>query len=336
MTQDRKQFCTKYHQIRKKAYSLHRHRPTFDLQKHKHMTIRKVFITGVNGYIGGTIAQLLLKQGYEVSGLVRNVAYVAPLAAAGIRVITGTIDDAPLLRAAAKEADAVIHTASVNDPYSIDTLIDALKGTNKTLIHTSGSSILGRKEYGELSGVIYKEEDVVVPTLERVHWIGLNEHVLNAAALGIRSIVIIPTMVYGIGTGIHKESIQLPMLWKAVQEKGRAIYVEKGASVWSHVHVADLAQLYVLALEKAAAGSAFYAENGSASFREIALAMSEKPGIGAAMSISIDEAVSLFGADMAHYGLASNSRVSADKARRVLGWEPAINGIFDHIKHEIQ
>jgi nucleoside-diphosphate-sugar epimerase len=300
------------------------------------MTIRKVFITGINGYIGGTIAQLLLKQGYEVSGLVRNPAHVAPLAAAGIRTITGTIDNAPSLRAAAQEADAVIHTANVNDPYSIDTLIDALKGTNKTLIHTSGSSILGKKEYGALSDVIYSEEDAVIPTLERVHWTGLNDHVLHAATLGIRSIVIIPTMVYGIGTGIHRESIQLPMLWKAVKEKGRAIYVEAGASTWSNVHIADLAQLYLLALEKAPAGSVFYAENGSASFKEIAVAMSEKPGIGAAVSISIDEAVALFGADMAHYGLASNSRVSADKARRELGWEPAINGIFDHIKHEIQ
>lgn len=299
------------------------------------MTIRKVFITGINGYIGGTIAQLLLKQGYEVSGLVRNPVHVAPLTAAGIRTITGTIDNAPLLMAAAKEADAVIHTASVNDPYSIDTLTAALKGTGKTLIHTSGSSVLGRKEYGELSDVIYTEETVVTPTLERVHWTGLNDHVLKAADQGIRSIVIIPTMVYGIGKGIHRESIQLPMLWKVVKEKGRAVYVEKGASVWSNVHIDDLAQLYLQALEKAPAGSAFYAENGAASFQEIAVAMSEKPGIGAASSISIDEAVALFGADMAHYGLASNSRVSAGKARRLLGWEPAINGIFDHIKHEI-
>lgn len=300
------------------------------------MTIRKVFITGINGYIGGTIAQLLLKQGYTVSGLVRNGAHVAPLTAAGIQVITGTIDNAPLLRAAAQEADAVIHTASVNDSYSIDTLIDALKGTQKTLIHTSGSSILGRKEYGALSDVIYTEERAVVPTLERVHWTGLNDHVLQAAAQGIRSMVIIPTMVYGIGTGIHRESIQLPMLWKVVREKGRAIYVEKGASVWSNVHIADLAQLYLQALEKAPAGSAFYAENGAASFKEIAMAMGEKEGIEGVVSVSIDEAVALFGADMAHYGLASNSRVSAAKARRILGWEPAINGIFDHIKYEIQ
>jgi nucleoside-diphosphate-sugar epimerase len=101
--------------------------PTFVLQKIKAM--KKVFITGLNGYIGGTIAQLLITKGYEVSGLVRKEEYIAPLKAAGIDVIKGNIDNAPLLSSAAAQADAVIHTASANDPYSMATLIDTLKGT---------------------------------------------------------------------------------------------------------------------------------------------------------------------------------------------------------------
>lgn len=295
----------------------------------------KVFITGVNGYIGGTIANLLINKGYEVAGLVRRPELIAPLAKLGIKAIAGSIDNAPILQTAAAEADAVIHTASHIDPYSIDVLLDTLKGTGKALIHTSGSSILGRKEYGAASSFVYTEDYPVAPRVERMAWTGINNHVLQAATADIRTIVIIPTMVYGVGTGLHKDSIQLPLIWKNAVANGKGIYVEKGESIWSNVHVADLAELYLKALEKAPAGSAFYAENGEASFKEIAAAMSRKLGVLETLSLSMNEAISLFGADMAHYGLASNSRASSDKARQMLGWQPSINGIFDYIQNEI-
>jgi len=295
----------------------------------------KVLITGVNGYIGGTIANLLINKGYEVAGLVRRPELIAPLAKLGIKAIAGSIDNAPILKTAAAEADAVIHTASHIDPYSIDVLLDTLKGTGKALIHTSGSSILGRKEYGAASSFVYTEDYPVAPRVERVAWTGINNHVLQAATAGIRTIVIIPTMVYGVGTGLHKDSIQLPLIWKNAVANGKGIYVEKGESIWSNVHVADLAELYLKALAKAPAGSAFYAENGEASFKEIAAAMSRKLGVQETLSLSMNEAISLFGADMAHYGLASNSRASSEKARQMLGWQPSINGIFDYIQNEI-
>lgn len=295
----------------------------------------KVFITGVNGYIGGTIANLLVAKGYEVSGLVRRPELVAPLAQMGIKAIVGSIDHAPLLQSVVLNTDAVIHTASHVDPYSIDTLLAALSGTGKTFIHTSGSSILGRKEYGAASPFVYTEDFPLAPRVERMAWTGINHHVLQAATTGIRTIVIIPTMVYGIGTGLHANSIQLPLLWKIAKEKGQGVYVEKGESIWSNVHVTDLAALYLQALENAPAGSSFYAANGEASFKEIAVAMSAKLGVERTLSLAMHDAVGLFGVDMAHYGLASNSRASSEKARRLLGWQPSINGIFDHIKHEI-
>ncbi|WP_343667997.1 NAD-dependent epimerase/dehydratase family protein [Chitinophaga sp.] len=294
-----------------------------------------VFITGITGYIGGTIANLLLTKGHQITGLVRRPELIPPLTALGIKTIAGNIDNTSLLQSAAATADAVIHTASHIDPYSIETLLDSLKGTGKTFIHTSGSSILGKKEYGTASDFIYREDYPITPRIERIAWTSINTHVLQAAARGIRTIVIIPTMVYGTGTGLHKESIQLPLLWKLAKAKGHGIYVEKGESIWSNVHVSDLAALYLKALENAPAGSAYYAENGEASFKEIAAAMSAKLGVNQTLSLPMNEAINIFGPDMAHYGLASNSRASSEKARQQLGWQPSINGIFDHIKYEI-
>ena len=44
----------------------------------------------------------------------------------------------------------------------------------------------------------------------------------------------------------------------------------KGLNRYSNVHIDDLVELCLLALEKAPGGSFFFAENGHASFKEIA------------------------------------------------------------------
>ncbi|MFY0581844.1 hypothetical protein ACN28S_53005 [Cystobacter fuscus] len=43
-----------------------------------------------------------------------------------------------------------------------------------------------------------------------------------------------------------------------------ARYIGRGLNIWSNVHIADMAELYLLALEKAPAGSFYYVENGEA------------------------------------------------------------------------
>ncbi|MET1056043.1 MAG: NAD-dependent epimerase/dehydratase family protein [Pedobacter sp.] len=297
------------------------------------MTIKKVFITGANGYIGGTIAHLLLKKGYEVTGLVRQPELAAELEALGMRAVTGSIDDAGLVSREAQMADAVINTATVLDPFFIDTVIDALKNTGKTFIHTTGSSILGDKALGEKSDFIYNEDVPQIPHLARTLWVALNDHVLLASKEGIRSMVIAPTMVYGKGLGLRKETIQLPLLHRLAHEKGMGVQVENGENIWSNIHIEDLGDFYVKMLENGIAGGLYYAENGEASLKDIAKEISRKMGKGEeTFSIPIDEAVSFFGnADMVHFGLASNSRCTSLKARQTLGWQPKYNSILDYV-----
>ena len=297
------------------------------------MNIKKVFITGANGYIGGTIATLLLKKGYEVTGLVRQTQLTAELEALGMRVVTGNIDDIMLITEEAIKADAVINTATVLDTFFIDTLINALRGTGKTLIHTSGSSILGDNAVGQRSDFIYNEDIPLIPAVAKTLWVALNDHVRHAAKQGIRSMVIVPTMVYGEGLGLRKESIQLPFLYQLSLQKGMGVHVESGESIWSNIHVEDLGDLYVKMLENGVPGGYYFAENGEASFKDIAKEISNKMGKGEeTLSISINEAVTYFkNADIARFGLASNSRCSSAKAKQTLGWRPKHNSIFDAI-----
>jgi len=290
--------------------------------------MKKILITGITGYIGGTIAEKLLKKNYKVMGLIRNDRHAEELRSWGIEPIIGNIHDETVLRAAVSEADAVIHNAdSADDAYAADSFVNIMEGSGKTLIFTSGSAIFGGKENGEGNSFVFTEDIPLNPRLEMASRVLINDYILQAAQKNIRSIVIVPTMVYGEGLGLKKESIQLPALIGFSKEKGHGIFFGKGENIWSNVHIEDIAELYILALEKAEAGSIYYAENGSSTIKNIAENISKKYALRPAISVNIQEAVNRFGPAGGYFGFASNSLCNADKARTELGWKPQYNSI---------
>ncbi|QNL52587.1 NAD-dependent epimerase/dehydratase family protein [Olivibacter sp. SDN3] len=291
-----------------------------------------IFITGITGYIGGTVAVKLKKKGYRVSGLVRKEDDLRRLRELGITGVLGNIHNEDLLKDAIQDVDAIIHTAeSADDAYSADSLIRLLEDTHKTLIVTSGSAILGGKENGDANPFVYTEDIPLQPRLEMVSRVLLNQFVQQAAHRGVRSIVIVPTMVYGEGLGLKKDSIQLPALIDFSKEMGFGIYFGKGLNRWSNVHIEDLADLYVLALEKAKPGSLYYTENGSSTLRELAESISERLNLSPARSVSVQVALDRFGPAGGYFGFASNSLCNADKARKELGWNPYHSSIIPFI-----
>lgn len=283
----------------------------------------KYFITGAGGYIGGSVAVRLLAQGHQVTGLVRDPAKARLLSAAGIVPVLGSLDDHEVLARAAREADGVVNTANADHLPSVQVLLAALAGSGKPLLHTSGSSLVGDDARGNaLSQAIFDEETpfVVQPLKQPRH--ALNQVVLAAAASGVRSAIICPTLIYGQGSGLNAQSIQIPFLVEQARAAGAVRVVGKGLNRWSTVHIDDLSDLYVLALQSATAGAFYFAENGESSFAEIGQAIAERLGLGPVTSIAADEAAQLWGTAKAFYTFGSNSRVRAKRARRELGWTP--------------
>lgn len=51
-------------------------------------------------------------------------------------------------------------------------------------------------------------------------------------------------MIYGLGRGpVNQRSIQIPDLAKSTLQYGHGLYVGKGDSMWSNVHVSDISRL---------------------------------------------------------------------------------------------
>ncbi|TQR84947.1 NAD-dependent epimerase/dehydratase family protein [Mycobacterium hodleri] len=297
-----------------------------------------VFLTGAAGYIGGTVARHLVRKGHTVRGLTRTPRMVDTLVAAGIDPVLGELDDVLLLQREAKRADAVVNTANSDHRGAIETFIGALSGSGKVLIHTSGTSVIGDDAQGQsVSGTVY---DDAAPFTPGDHPIRRARHAVDAAvvdarAVGIRSVVLCNSLIYGNGSGPRRQTVLVAPLIAQARTSGVVRVVGQGVNRWSTVHVDDVADLYHLALTDPAAAGFYFVEGGrDASFLEIGGAIARRMGLGPVQRWDLDSAAAAWGEGFARYALGANSRVRAIRAR-ALGWQPSRPSVTDWIEADM-
>jgi nucleoside-diphosphate-sugar epimerase len=293
----------------------------------------KIFITGASGYIGGSVAAALMAAGHQVSGLARSDEVTAVLVRLGIRPVRGTLDDTEVLAKAAHDADVTVNAANAGHHAAAAAMLKALADTGKIFLHTDGSSIVGTRSRGKLVEKVFDEDTPFTPTPQRASRVEIDKMVRNAAGDGVRSVVIAPSLIYGLGSGFNPHSIQVPWLIQVAKKFGVAKHIGPGENRWANVHIDDLKALYVLAIEKAPAGAFYYAENGENSMREVCEAISRMLGQGGrTQSMTVEEAATEWGEGPANDTMGSNSRVRAKRARAELKWRPKACSLIEEIE----
>jgi uncharacterized protein YbjT (DUF2867 family) len=109
-----------------------------------------IFLTGASGYIGCRVAEKLQAAGHQIVGLARSEHAVQWMQEQGITPHRGDLFDAPSLTQVALLADGVIHLGAAAGPawaegnrIAVHALLDALAGSGKPFVYTSGTPIYG-------------------------------------------------------------------------------------------------------------------------------------------------------------------------------------------------
>lgn len=287
----------------------------------------KLLITGANGYIGQAVATRLQRDGHEVTGLVRSRAAAAGLEARGIEAALGSLDDAAVLRDVVATVDTVVDTATADHAESTRLFLSLLEGPGTTFVRTSGTGVYTDLAQGELNPTVYTEDTPHTPAEVVATRYGTDLAVQRAAGeQDIRTIVIRPSMIFGDGA-----SEQLPLLIRQALTSGTSLYVGAGLNTWGNVYLADLAEVYALALEHAPAGAIYNIAAGEATMGDIARGVAELLGQDDAVSCSPQRAYDAFGQRWVDVALSSNSRVDSSLARKELGWEPQGPALLDDL-----
>ncbi|UWE08084.1 UDP-glucose 4-epimerase GalE [Actinacidiphila bryophytorum] len=307
---------------------------------------RKLLVTGGAGYVGSVVGAHLLAAGHRVTVLDDLSTGFRAGVPDGADFVEGRVQDAA--KVLDGSYDAVLHFAassqvgeSVADPAkywrnnvggTLD-LLDAMRASGvRTLVFSSTAAT-----YGEPASVPITEDAVTAPTnpygatkLAVDHMIGGECAAHGLAAVSLRYFNV--AGAYGkYGERHQPESHLIPLVLQVAQGRREAISVfgddyptPDGTCLRDYIHVADLAQAHLLALDKAAAGEHLICNlgNGSGfSVREVVDTVRRVTGHPVPETVQPRRA-----------GDPAVLVASAQRARDRLGWQPTRTDLAEIVR----
>lgn len=238
---------------------------------------RRVLVTGATGFIGAAVSRALLRHGYQVRALVRPGACIDNLAGLDVEMAAGDLGVSRSLIGAVDGCDGIVHAAAdyrlwTPDPGSayrtnVDgtrALLDAATDAGvKRLVYTGSVATLATdpsNHSGDESRPAPLEQ--MTGHYKRSKWLA-EQLVLERARQGLPAIVAVPSAPFG--PGDIKPTPTGRIVLDLLQGRMPA-YVDTGLNV---VHVDDVAEGHVLALERGVPGERYILGGENLMLREI-------------------------------------------------------------------
>jgi nucleoside-diphosphate-sugar epimerase len=305
---------------------------------------KKICITGIGGFIGNRLAELLVERGAIITGIEIRPDRARELEKKGFHVYIGSTEDSQLLEKSLKGCDFVLHTAAlvqeggkleefrkVNVQASVEIAQIAKRLGVRAMVHFSSVMVYGFTypenitEEGELRG---EENPYCITKIE-----GERElHKIMDSKFGI--IYIRPGDVYG--------PFSMPWVVRPLElmKMGLFSLPDGGNGRINLTYIDNLVYGVCLALEKEAYGEAFNITDGTTlTWKEYFSRLAEAGGFSPPMSLPsfvIKTFVQILGMGYHLLGnvppvteegvrfLLRQHPVSIEKAKTILGYHPIV------------
>ncbi len=304
----------------------------------------KALVTGANGFTGAHLVKALRDRGIQVVAYVRESSNCDRLDGIAIDYHYGDITDSAKLIQAMQGVDVIYHIAA----YVELGLVDAVKmectnvqGTQAVLtamqvanvpkmLYCSTIGIFGDTQGETIDETFERRQQGFSSAYDRTKY-AAQQLVNNAVKHGLHIVSVMPSGIFG-----SDDPHFVPVL--KTFKKGRLKVWAGGDRVTGIVHVDDLVEGMILAIEQAKSGEYFILSASDLTTREMFDIFSQETGVSA--PIEAPKAVVRVVANIldvvgratgwqppidrerAHYVYDRCVRVSGAKARRQLGWNP--------------
>jgi len=308
---------------------------------------RRVFVTGATGLVGGWLVRALLEQGADVVAVVRDWVPESGLIAGGhldrVTVVRGDVCDQTLLERALGEYEiaTVIHLAAqtivpIANRNAVSTFETNVAGTWRLLEACRRSPTVKQvvlassdKAYGESPTLPYQES---MP-LDPVHPYDVSKACADLIARSYARTWGLPVAITRCGNFFGGGDLNwnrvVPGTIRSLLRGLRPVIRSDGTPVRDYIYVEDAVSAYLVLAERLAANPALAGDAFNFS-NETRLTVLEL----------VRQITDLMGSTLAPVVLNEapseipRQYLDADKARRVLGWQPAF-GLGEGLKRTI-
>lgn len=238
----------------------------------------KTLITGANGFIGSAVARALLEKGYEVKALVRSNSDCRNLNKLPIERVYGDLTDKPSLAQAMEGCRFLFHVGAfyrlwhpdpsvfykTNVEGTLNIMHAARNAGVERIVHTSSIAALGMAPAGNTAD----EMTPIDPTLKKGHY-KQSKFLAEAEVLRLVKEQSLPAVIVNPTAPVGPGDIKPTPTGRVIRDAalGRIpAYVETGLNI---VHVDDVAQGHLLALEQGKIGEKYILGGDNLSLKQI-------------------------------------------------------------------